>query len=61
MEKFLTTSTKCSFLLGFLCFNLIFAIDIVEGKTDTIDINSNDDELIFANVVSVDTEFIQKI
>lgn len=57
MAELLATSTKCSFFLGFLCFNLIFAIDIVEAETDEIDTNSNDDELIFANVVSVNESF----
>lgn len=52
MTDKLTTSAKLSLLLGFLCFNQIFAFDIVEVITNDIKMNSNDGELIFASVVS---------
>lgn len=58
MTELLTASTKSSFLLGFLCFNVIFAIDFVEVMTNDIDMNTNDGELIFASVVSAEMEFI---
>lgn len=53
MSDLLTTPAKIiGLVLGFLYFNKISAIDIVEVLPNDIEMNSNDGELIFASVVS---------